>query len=100
LSFYEVVKTIRRHPAQTPCITLTLSINAIHNHNDIIDFQYFAEKWSLLPPVNEIQCWKTSSCKTPFSVVIPWSGENHQVASCANSMNNINPIRPCNQKSQ
>jgi hypothetical protein len=23
-----------------------------------------------LPPVGEIQCWKTSSCKTPFLAVI------------------------------
>jgi hypothetical protein len=42
LSFYEVVKTIRWHPVQTPRTTLTRSINAIKNHNDIIDFQYFA----------------------------------------------------------
>jgi hypothetical protein len=50
--------------------TLTLSINGINNHNDNIDFQYFAEKRSLPPPVSEIQCWQTSSCETPFLAVI------------------------------
>jgi acyl-homoserine lactone acylase PvdQ len=44
LSFYEVVKTIRWHPVQTPWITLTLSINAITNHNDIIDFNILQKK--------------------------------------------------------
>jgi hypothetical protein len=50
--------------------TSTLSVDAIKNHNDTLDFQYFSEKRSLLPPVIDIQCWQTSSCKTPFLVVI------------------------------
>jgi hypothetical protein len=90
---YEVVKTIRWHPVQTPWITLILSINAINNHNDNISFPNFAESRSFLPPMSQIQCWQT----LPLLVVILWSGENHQMASCANSMNNLNPIHQCNQ---
>jgi hypothetical protein len=44
LSFYEVVKTIRWHPVQTPLLTLTLSINTFIEPNENIDFQYFEGK--------------------------------------------------------
>jgi hypothetical protein len=40
---------------------------------------------------------RPSNSALPLLVVILWSGENHQVASCANSMNNLNPIHQCNQ---
>jgi hypothetical protein len=61
-------------------MTLTLSINAINNHKDNIDFHYFVETRSFLPPMSEIQCWQTSYCKTPLLGDILCSGENHQVA--------------------
>jgi hypothetical protein len=57
-TIYEVLKTIRWHPVQTLWITLTLSNNAINNHNDHFDFQYFAESRSFLPPMSQIQCWQ------------------------------------------
>jgi hypothetical protein len=48
----------------------SMIFNILQNKDENIDFQYFAEKRSLLPPVREIQCWQTSSCKTPLLVVI------------------------------
>jgi hypothetical protein len=94
---YAVVRTIRWYPVQTRWITLTLSINAINNRNDNIDYQYSVKTRSCLPPMSEIQCWQTWYCKSPLLGDILCSGENHQVASCANSMNNLNPIHECHQ---
>jgi hypothetical protein len=78
----------RRMP---PWITLTLSINAINNHNDNIDFQYFAESRSSCLP------WVKSSAGKHYNVKHLYKLSFYEVVKTIRWHPVLNPIHQCNQ---